>query len=161
MEVFKKIKGYPNYKVSNLGYVKSLKFGKERILKRGIGSRGYSTVSLHEDSKQKTKKIHQLVAVAFLNHTPNGHKLVVNHIDFNKLNNNVDNLEIVTARENSNRKHIKSSSKYVGVTWSKKSKKWLSQIEINGKKKHLGLFTNEIEASNKYQGALLNHQNKK
>ena len=156
-EIFKSVKGYDGiYEVSNLGNVKSLKFGKERILKSGVNSNGYLSVNLHKDSKQKTKKIHQLVAGAFLNHTPNGHNLVVNHIDFNKQNNKVNNLEIVTNRQNTNLKHIKSSSSYVGVSWSKTNKKWRSRIVINGKQKHLGFFTNELEASKAYQTALNN-----
>jgi len=161
-EVFKKIKGYEGlYEVSDFGRVKSLRFGKERILKGGVDSNGYLTVTLWKDSKQKTNKIHQLVAVAFLDHITCGFKLVVNHIDFNKQNNNVDNLEIVTSRQNLNQKHRKSSSKFTGVSWYKQSKKWKAQIDINGKKKHLGYFVSELDASNAYQTALLNHQNKK
>jgi len=156
-EIFKKVKGYPDYEVSNLGRVKSFKKGEERILKSNPNSGGYLQVNLYKDNKRKGRTIHSLVAEAFLNHTPNGHKLVVNHIDFNPLNNNVNNLEIVTQRKNTNLKHIKSSSIYTGVTWHKKANKWISQIRIKGKKKYLGLFTNELQASNSYQKALKQH----
>ena len=49
-------------------------------------------------------------------------------------------------------------SKYVGVNWHKKNKKWMAQIQINGKCKHLGYFHDEKEAACKYdeQAALLN-----
>ena len=80
--------------------------------------------------------------------------LVVNHKDFNKENNNVDNLELVTQRENANHKHIKSSSQYSGVTWWQERKKWVSQIWNNGTKKHLGIFNNELDASQAYQNTL-------
>ncbi len=159
MEEWKDIVGYEDYKISSLGRVKILKLGKERILKLNITTNGYYNVTLYKDREQKSKEIHQLVAIAFHNHTPNGFELVVNHIDFDKLNNHKDNLEIVTTRENSNRKHLKSSSKYVGVSWSKTNKKWISRIKINGKLKYLGYFTKEIEASNAYQKAL-NNSNK-
>ena len=76
----------------------------------------------------------------------------VNHKDCNKLNNNIENLEFVTNRENSNHRFsfVKKSSKYSGVTWNKKNKKWQSQKMINGKRTYLGLYDNEIDAYNKY-----------
>jgi len=155
MEVFKDVKGYKgSYQVSNLGRVKSLNYrktNKEKILKMSVAASGYHQLGLFKDGKRKTKTVHQLVAEAFLNHTPCGYKLVVNHIDLDKLNNKVSNLEIVTARENSNHKHLKSSSKYTGVAWHKRNKKWAAYIAINGKQKYLGYFTDEIEASNAYQ----------
>tara|TARA_R110000744_G_C19011960_1_gene523131 strand:+ start:105 stop:581 length:477 start_codon:yes stop_codon:yes gene_type:complete len=156
MEEFRNIKGYEGYKISNLGNIKSLKSKKERILNPGVDSTGYLTVALCKESKPKTFKVHQLVATAFLNHTPCGHKLVVNHIDFNKTNNNVNNLEIVTQRKNTNKKHLNSSSEYTGVCWSKPANKWQANIRVNGKLKHLGLFVDELDASKAYQIALNN-----
>ena len=156
-EEFRDVDGYDGvYQVSNLGRVKSLWFGKERILKGKINTPGYLDIGLYKDNKGKTRAIHQLVSVAFLGHKPGGYKLVVNHINFNKLDNRAVNLEIVTARENTNHKHLKSTSFYTGVSWHKKSKKWNSQIYVNGKVKHLGVFTDELEASNAYQIALKN-----
>jgi len=164
MEIWKDIKDYEGiYQVSNFGRVKSLKRTishwrggnsviKERILKGIISD--YLVVVLYKEGKQKTKKIHKLVAESFLNHKPCGMNLVVNHIDFNKLNNNVSNLEIVTNRENCNHKHIKSSSKYTGVNWNKKDKKWHSSIYINGKLKYLGYFDCETKAHLAYQNKL-------
>jgi hypothetical protein len=154
MEVWKNIEGYEDYQVSNLGRVKSLKRNKEIILNAGLRQNNYLLVILHKNNKRKTFNVHQLVAIAFLNHKPSGYKLVINHINHNKLDNRVENLEIVTARVNSNLKHIKSSSIYTGVSWQKKSNKWISQIRIDGKLKYLGLFKCEIKASNAYQNAL-------
>ena len=165
-EIFKDVKGYEGlYQVSNLGNVKSLerlvkhskggyKLVKEKLLKFGKGTGGYSFVNLNKFGIARNRMIHQLVAIAFLDHTPCGYKLVVNHIDFDKTNNNVSNLEIVTHRENSNRKHLKSSSKYVGVSWNKNSNKWYSSIKINGKTKSLGTFKCEIKAHLAYQNKL-------
>ena len=157
-ENFRDIKGYEgSYQVSNLGRVKSLKRKNargniicERILKPIINQCGYYIVSLC-NVKRKNYQIHQIEAIAFLNHVPCGYKLVVDHIDNNKLNNYLPNLRIITNRENTNRKHLKSSSKYVGIHWHKQRKKWQAQIYINGKLKHLGLFTDELKASKAYQ----------
>lgn len=154
MESWKTIANYPDYEISNLGRVKSLKFKREKILKQTVDNTGYPTVCLYISGFSKKIDVHKLVAIAFLNHVPDGYKLVVNHKDFNKENNNVKNLEIVTNRENSNLKHKKHSSKYTGVSWHKNQKKWASTIYINGKLKYLGSFNNEIEASNKYQETL-------
>jgi hypothetical protein len=154
-EIWKDVPGYEGiYQVSNLGNVKSLNYqhsGKEKLLKHSKDGRGYYKISL---SKKKMFKVHQLVAMAFLNHIPNELKLVINHKDFNTLNNNVDNLEIVTNRTNSNRKHLKSSSKYTGVHWAKKAKKWESKIKIKNKTIYLGGFENEYDAHLAYEKAL-------
>ena len=151
MEIWKTIEKYPDYQISNLGNVKSLKFGKEKILKQWIDDLGYCRVDLI-----KNEKVHQLVAIAFLNHTPCKYKLVINHKNFNRQDNRVENLEIVTQRENANRAHIKSSSKYVGVSWyNYGNKNWRARIVINGKQKNIGYYKTEIEASNAYQNALL------
>lgn len=166
MEIFKDVKNYEGYyKVSNLGSVKSLERTfvrsngriltiKEGILNPRLNSRGYPTVGLYKDDKRKMRTIHQLVAESFLNHIPCGYKLVINHIDFNKNNNKLENLEITTQRDNANLKHIKSSSRFTGVYWNKQAKKWKSQIWINGKQKYLGYFICELEASKAYEKTL-------
>ena len=165
MEIFKDVKGYEGlYKVSNLGNVKSLAkmqsngkgnyYRQEIILKACDAGNGYFFVILYKDKRKNIKRVHQLVAESFLNHTSKGHKIVINHIDLNKKNNKVENLEIVTQRENANMKHLKSSSKYTGVSWNKARSKWFSCIRINGKNKHLGVFTDELKASEAYQKAL-------
>ncbi len=157
IEIYKDVIGYEgNYQVSNLGNVKSFKCGKEIILKPSNDTAGYLSVNLIINGVRKTRKVHQLVAESFLNHKRCGMGLIINHIDFDKYNNKLNNLEIITQRENSNQKHIKSSSKYVGVYWNKRISKWQSSIRINKKRKHLGYFTSEIEASKTYQKELLN-----
>ena len=154
------------YQVSNLGNVKSLKrvdlnnkLIRSRFLKPGTNRGGYFQVVLCNDNNRSTRTIHQLVAESFLNHKPNGYKLVVNHIDFNKKNNRLDNLELVSQRENANRKHIKSTSRYVGVYWSKKSKKWGAAIRVNKKNIYLGYFEDEKEAAQYYNNALESAKN--
>lgn len=158
MEVWKNIEGYKDYQVSNLGNVKSLKYGKERVLKGGINSRGYHCIGLCVNGIQKERTIHQLVAIHFLNHIPSGQELVIDHIDGNKKNNRLDNLQILTNRLNASKGYLnkKTSSQYTGVNWCKVRNKWRSRIYIKGKEKHLGLYEIEIEASIAYQKALSN-----
>ena len=100
-EIWKDIKDYEgHYQVSNLSRVKSIKFGKERILKPVTDRHGYLIVGLWKNNKQKTYKVHRLVAEAFI---PNPYNLPqVNHKDENPLNNNVNNLEWCNSKYNCN-----------------------------------------------------------
>ena len=152
-EEFRPVPGYEGYyEVSNFGNVKSLT--NDKILKPCLDSNGYYKVTLSKDGKTKTIRIHILVATAFLDHVPDGYKIVVDHIDNNKLNNNLTNLQLITHRENISKDRKNGTSQYKGVFWGKNSNKWKSQITINGKQKHLGLFTSEEEAHEVYQNAL-------
>jgi hypothetical protein len=156
MEIWKEVKDYEGiYEVSNNGIIRSLDrcvgkrnyFVKGRIMKQHILDTGYSSTGLSKDSITTTRLIHQIVAESFLNHNRCGFEFVVNHIDFNKLNNSVDNLEVVTQRENANRKHLKSSSTYTGVVFNKVRKNWTSTISVGKKNYYLGTFSSELEAS--------------
>lgn len=141
------------YQVSDLGHVRSF-YRAGCVLKPYPDNCGYLMVVLHKNKKGTTRRIHQLVAEAFLNHKPCGFEYVVNHKDLDKKNNRFDNLEITTQRENSNRKHIRSSSKFTGVAWAKGRNKWRSSIYYNGKYTHLGYFKSEEDAGETYQIAL-------
>jgi SET domain-containing protein len=153
-EIFKDIPDYEGiYQVSNLGNVKSIRNGKEKILSKRITSRGYVLCSLFKNGELKQIQAHQLVAITFLGHKPDGHKIVVDHIDNNKLNNRLDNLQLISQRENI-LKDRKSKSKYTGVVWHEKAKKWMARIKFYGKSKYLGLFKNEHDAHLAYQNAL-------
>ena len=174
-EIWKDIPEYEGlYQVSNLGRVKSLpkewiiggggvRRHSGKILKSCSNSSGYLMVCLCKNSKCKNFWIHQLVAVIFLNHTPCGLKLVVDHINDNKLDNRVENLQIVTQRYNTCKTQGKYSSQYKGVCvyLYKGRKKWRAQIVINKKAKHLGYFTDEYEAHLAYQNALKQVQNER
>ena len=102
MEEWRDIKGYEGkYMVSNLGRVKSLNYrrtGKEKIMKGVPDGHGYLQVKLWKDGKDKKYMINRLVAQAFL---PNPNNLPeVNHIDKDKTNNKVENLEWCTTQYN-------------------------------------------------------------
>ena len=165
-EIWNPVLGYEGlYEVSSYGRVKStqrvidsLKCGhqtiNERILKSYTNGNGYLCVRISKNGTPKTHKIHKLVAMAFLNHVPCGYKLVINHKNFTKTDNRLENLEIITQRENCNKKHFSHSSIFTGVTWNNKQKKWRAQIEINSILNHLGSFDNELAASEAYKNAL-------
>lgn len=166
-EIWKDIPGYEGmYQVSNLGNVKSLdrivkniKNKKQRKLKGkllsyGISGKNYYTVSLCKGGKCKTHFIHSLAAICFLNHDKNQKGMVVNHIDMNKLNNKLSNLEIISHRKNCYFKNENSTSKYVGVFWNSNKKTWNAQIYIGEKCFRLGSFKNEYDAHLAYQKKL-------
>jgi len=159
-EVWKPITDYEElYHISNYGRVKALErrvcisnknyFYKALILKSFVTKRGYYEVRLCSKNTSKAKKIHRLIAEHFITNPEN--KPQVNHIDGNRLNNEIKNLEWVNNRENSCHR-IKISnftSKYTGVSYFKRDNKWRSSIQFNGKSIRFGMFNTEEEAYQK------------
>jgi len=76
------------------------------------------------------------------------------HISGDGLDNQKKNLRIVTIRQNGQNRHEKTSSIFPGVCWNKSSSKWQANINIDGRKKHLGLFINEYDAFLSYKKAV-------
>lgn len=110
-EKWKEVEGYEGYyEVSTLGRVRSVdrrivfknnagsRKYKGQILKQRISTSGYPIVNLNINKNCKTVSVHRLVATAFIEKEEG--KEIVNHIDGNKRNNNVENLEWVTYSEN-------------------------------------------------------------
>jgi hypothetical protein len=101
MENWKTIKDYENYQISNLGNVKSLNYNKsnkEKLLKIRLLKSGYCRVYLCKNGKARDFYIHRLVAINFL--LKKDKDIQVNHIDGNKSNNNIKNLEWCSQSEN-------------------------------------------------------------
>lgn len=97
--IWKDIVGYENdYEISIIGQVRSKKKGKNITLKYQMATAGYYYVKLLLSGKRKNAFIHRLMAIHFIENTLN--KKEVNHIDGNKLNNQLNNLEWVTPSEN-------------------------------------------------------------
>lgn len=136
---WKPIKDYEDlYMVSNTGLVKRIKFinGKhnfeqEKLLKPILNKDGYMFVRLCKDGKTKNKRIHRLVANAFLGES----NLQIDHIDGNKQNNRLDNLEYVTAKENTNRAWNKGIAKYTNERKEKLRKIALEKWKTNSFRK--------------------------
>lgn len=150
-EIWKDIPNYNGiYQASNFGNIKSLKYGKEKLLKPRINTRGYLIVTLYKNGVSNTRTIHQLICKSFLNYIPKGYELVINHIDRNKLNNRVDNLEVVTPRYNTN--EYKTNP---GVS-KEKNGFYRPNITINGKQYRLGHVKSIEDATLIYNNALKN-----
>lgn len=97
MKIWKKILGFNDYEISNDGDLRSYKHGKQTILKKRYSKDGYVWYILTENGKSYCRRAHRLVAEAFIDNPEN--KETVNHIDGNKMNNNVNNLEWATRNE--------------------------------------------------------------
>ena len=113
-EIWKPIKGFEEfYEISNYGRIRSLdrviiqkgKFGQDtnhiykgKIVKLFVYKDGYARVGLHKNGEMKTYSVHRLVGEHFLEKKPG--KDCINHLDCNKANNNVNNLEWCTQSEN-------------------------------------------------------------
>lgn len=149
MENWKNIEGF-DYQISDFGNIRNK---KGKILKPSLVGDGYLQAHLSKNGKKYDFLIHCLVADYFLEQKRDGRRLVVDHIDNNKLNNHKDNLQIVNQRINNSKDSV-STSQYPGVSWETSYKKWRAEIRINRKNKFLGRFTQEIDAAKAYQNEL-------
>lgn len=136
MEIWKEIKDYPNYMVSNLGRVKNLNYnhtGREKILKPKIDKDGYLLICLYKNGKQKFFRVHRLVYEAFYVEIPKG--MQVNHINEIKTDNRLENLNLMTPKEN--------------INWGTRNERSIEKL-INGKTSkpvlQINKTTNEVIA---------------
>jgi len=149
LEEYRQIYNHDNYMVSNRGNVKNIK--TNRVLKLNFDGYYVNVNIVDNDGKQSTKRVHRLVAAAFLDN-PSNYKCV-DHIDLNKINNNVDNLRYVSYSINGlHRLKIKKecSSKFKGVCFDKKRNKW--RVSFCGQ--YLGHYETEIQAALKYNQSI-------
>jgi NUMOD4 motif/HNH endonuclease/AP2 domain len=159
-EEWRDIPGFEgHYKASSLGRIKSLdrvvvySTGqvvpyKGRIMNPSINHQGYYRVHLSKQQERKVYAVHTLIAQSFFGNFEN---LTVDHIDGNKLNNKIENLQLITINENASKgKGENRSSDYIGVSWHKQCKKWIANICIKGKNVYLGAFDDEFEAAKAY-----------
>ena len=141
-EEFRKIQGYDNYSISNLGNVKN-KSGK--IMRTRINTHGYVIINLQKNKVKYTETLHRLVALTFIPNPDN--KKCVDHIDNNRQNNNLENLRWATYQENNQNQSLKKNKSGVkGVYWNKMMNKWQAQITCHGKNKCIGIFDTLEEA---------------
>ena len=153
IEIWKPVKGYEGlYEVSNTGKIKSLekfvdsgkchRLFKEHLLKYGIDNKGYLRTNLAKCGINKTVKVHRIVAEAFILNPDN--KPQVNHIDGDKQNNNVNNLEWVNQSENMKHAYIN------GLKSNKGSKNPASKLT----REQVIYIRNNYKAKDKVFGAI-------
>lgn len=146
-EIWRDIPNYEGiYQISNLGVVRSLKFGKVKLLKPNKVGKGYLGNMLLLDKNKSRKYIHRLVAEVFLNKPDGNEILIVDHIDGNKMNNRVDNLQWLSYRDNFLKGNGVNSEKELGVfeTFGR-YKSNVARIYINGKCISLGHHKTDIQ----------------
>lgn len=161
MEIFKTLPILDcKYEVSNLGRVKSLerltpyKGGtprriKEKILNPSIAKTGYPVVNL----SGRVYLVHQLVGYTFLDYKPDIKNVIINHIDGNRENNHLDNLEVTTQRKNVHKgRMVTDRTMHVGVY--KENSTYRARIYYDGSLRHLGRFSTEKEAGEAYDNFL-------
>lgn len=153
-EIWKDIQGYDGYyQVSNFGRIKSLSrtvfngmgyyLKKEKIIKQLLHNHGYLSVMLYTENVGKMFLVHKLVANEFIQNLFNKERIL--HLDHNKKNNKLSNLEWTNYLEIHYYKshNKKSKSKFVGVYFRKDRNKWISSIIINRKAIYLGCSETE------------------
>ena len=137
-EIWAPVKGFEGlYEVSSLGRVKNCRFNK--IKKARIRAKYYS-VTLFKEGKLKSVTVHRIMAEAFLDNK----KECVNHIDGNRLNNNLNNLEWVSHRENSVHRDLNRKTKTGKANIILHSNSFQVRVRHNNKYIQLGSY-NKIE----------------
>lgn len=138
-------------------WCESLKIGDIDLSKLKPTYNGYYQISCNIHGKGvRTVLAHQLVASVFLDYQF-GSRLVIDHIDCNKSNNNVDNLRVITHRENVCKEIALAKTLPIGVYFCNTRNLYRSQIQLDGKKIHLGFYIDPMEAGEAYQLALNNY----
>jgi hypothetical protein len=106
---------------------------------------GYTLVRLNTEN---VILYHRIIWILHNGNIPEGK--FIDHIDGNKLNNSIENLRLVTHRENCQNFTKHRNGKLVGCSFDKRRNKWQSQLWYNGKRKHLGYFNTMEEAHRAY-----------
>ena len=132
---------------------KSIFYGDVNTENKKLQTSGYFSIGIAiKNVGSKYLLVHQIKAIHFLNYKLGNRKLVIDHIDSNKVNNCLNNLRVVSMRENSSKEVTIKSGLPTGVR--KKGNSYESNIKINGKTVYLGSFKNIDLASKSYQNAL-------
>lgn len=131
-----------------------------------LNNRGYphAYIKCDEYPEGCVRKLHQIVkaidqGACLCDTTYADYNLHINHINHDKLDARLENLEIISSERNSQMQEKKSthSSQFRGVSWHKARNKWQTQIKINGKRIHLGRFDSEEEAAQAYDEYIMDN----
>lgn len=148
--------GFSSYEISTKGRIKSYRKSKGgKIMIPHPNKSGYLNVVLVNDlGERRTKAVHKLVAIIFMDHKPNGMVDTIDHIDNNKLNNNTENLQVLSGDKNTRKKICShKTSKYLGVHWSERDDCWRTEVGIGDTSVSLGSWSSEEDARDMYEGA--------
>ncbi|HEY8937980.1 MAG TPA: HNH endonuclease signature motif containing protein [Cyclobacteriaceae bacterium] len=138
---WRKVPDYENYFVSEFGDVVD---SKGRRIPTTKTKKGYIRVYM----KNRVFGVHQIVAMAFMGHKPNGCTMVVDHIDNNKMNNHFSNLQILSHSINSSKgSGIGWRDTPIGITWDSDRCQWAVRPRVKGKLKRFGRFNTLEEAT--------------
>jgi hypothetical protein len=150
VEIFKDVIGFNRYTISNLGNVFDKKLNRNLI---PYINGGYYCLALCNDNNiQKIMSIHRLIALQFIDN-PNNYPCV-DHIDQNKLNNNIENLRWCTHSQNEMNKNkmITNTTGFKGVS-KRKNNKFETQIRYENTLYHIGTFNDALTAGYAYNVA--------
>jgi hypothetical protein len=147
-----RIKGFPDYSITRCGRVFSHRTSVFKELKPSLSVNGYKQITLRQGNTPRPIKLHQILAIHFLNHELNGLISVVDHIDGDRLNNKLSNLQIISTRENCS-KDKPDRGLMLGVCLTPYGR-YRSRIEIEGKRCNIGTFDTPEEAGQAYQSKL-------
>jgi|DEB0MinimDraft_6_1074348.scaffolds.fasta_scaffold43133_2 hypothetical protein len=141
------------YEVSELGEIRAKEkltcYGrhlKPKLIKPAPNHNGYLIVVLCKDKNRKTRVLHRIIKESFHGKSD----LTVDHIDGNRKNNKLSNLEYTTHTENCYRRSLKKNN-LVGIR--KRGNSWTARIMIDSIQYHLGSFKTKEEALEKYMNA--------
>ena len=153
IEIWKDIEGFPKYKVSNIGRVKSC-HGSDRILRQNT-KKGYYTIQIWTNKKRYDKFVHRLILEAFIPN-PNPDKFTIcDHINRNGRDNRVENLRWSNSKLNN---YNRSNAR--GYYFEKRTKQWVASLTYDGINKILGNFKYSIHARQAYLAAKKKYLNK-
>lgn len=139
---WKEIPNYVDYFASKNGLIKTPK----RVTTGSRSKAGYMVLRI----KDKIYYVHRLIAQTFLENPDN--KTQVNHINRIRSDNRLENIEWNTPAENhlNLSKQANTSSTFIGVTWYKRTQKWMVQLQVDKNRFHIGYFTDEQQAARAY-----------
>lgn len=120
-------------------------------VKASVGGYGYIRVSL----KGGRVGYHTIVWTLTYGNIPDGY--TVDHIDGDRSNNNINNLRLVTKRQNGQNMKVHRQGRLAGCSYHKQHKRWIALIQVEGRRLFLGYFPTEQEAHQAYLDALEKH----
>ena len=139
------------YKVTRDGRVYSFKNNKILEMKTRVSKTGYKVITLNKNNKPKTLKLHRILYQVFIGDIPN--KMEIDHIDRDKLNNDLTNLRITSRSENEKNKNRK------GYFFDKVRGLWKVEIKSDRKRYYIGHYKNEDDARASYISAKEKYHN--